>query len=514
MTEETSLGVTSSAIPDAGASQAGESPTPSQDTGLSSSADVNTQPVQGEQTTQQTEDDPLAGFPPEEELQAAVANKTPFAEMAARIKGAYETLKPQFSDISEKFKPFEPYADRFSSPEEVQQIVDLKDKLYGWERDPTTNQLVPATQSFAESLAQSAPETADFLAADLMNGMTRDPETGRESTRFDLALESVAQDPARKAAALKILGGVEPTSIAPTWQPTAEELAVVKPELQDIYKSLPYDEREELKLGSPEFINRQLEKEKFQQELIAQNQQAQEREARQQQQREQYLNTQAQEAGNKYVEQQFRQGFTDFANSIVERSKFIQPIDPQSEVARQMAPEQLTAMNQEIQKINTGVGKFVASVVAGLSHPDTAWVMADFLKDIGIEPKVIQEFDNARLELARNARDYGELNFRGSLGQNGNQNGHAGLGVLQSNANRALQNMKARGNLVAKPLMELMSKFFEMKAGSYNQTLNGVPQVRPHPSGTAYDPARETTQRQIDPSNIWNKDDIERLAYR
>lgn len=514
MTEETNLGV-SNAPPDVAAAPAVDSPS-TQATGTPSTeiaGDV-TAPVQGQPTPEQ-EVDPLEGVPSLDELKTLAEQNAPNAKALAQLRGAYEALKPQLGKLTEKFKPFEPYADRFSSPEEVQQIVDLKDKLYGWERDPTTNQLVPATQSFAETLAKSAPETADFLAADLMNGMTRDPETGRELPRIDLALESIAQDPARKAAALKILGGVEPTSIAPTWQPTAAELEVVKPELQDIYKSLPYDEREELKLGSPEFINRQLEKEKFQQDLIAQNKQAQERETRQQQQREQYLNTQAQDAGNKYVEQQFRQGFTDFANSIVERSKFIQPIDPQSDVARQMAPEQLTAMNQEIQKINTGVGKFVASVVAGLSHPDTAWVMADFLKDIGIEPKVIQEFDSARLELARNARDFGELNFRGSLGQNGNSNqGHAGLGVLQSNANRALQNMKARGNLVAKPLMELMSKFFEMKAGSYNSTLNGVPQVRPHPTGTAYDPARETTQRQVpDPSNIWNKADIERLAY-
>jgi hypothetical protein len=51
-----------------------------------SSPDVKTDsPVQDAAPAQ---DDPLAGFPPDTELEAAVANKTPFAEMAARIKSA------------------------------------------------------------------------------------------------------------------------------------------------------------------------------------------------------------------------------------------------------------------------------------------------------------------------------------------------------------------------------------------------------------------------------------------
>jgi hypothetical protein len=487
--DQASIGVTS-AMPDAGASTAVDSPS-TQGTESTSSANVTTTPPIQEGATQQTstEADPLAGVPSIEEVTGDSVSKEAFVS----LRGAYDALKPQFGELTEKFKPFEPYADRFSSPEEVQQIVDLKENLYGWERDSESGNLVPATQSFAENLAKADPDRADFLAADLMNGMTRDPETGRTMPRIDLVLESLAQDPVRKAKALQILGGVEPTSIAPTWQPTAEELEVVKPELQDIYKKLPYDKRESLKLNDPDFINEYLNDQKFKQDLIQQNQQAQERETRQQQQREQYLQQQAQNAGNQYVETQFKAGFTEFAKSIVERSKFISPIDPQSPEAQQMEPQAVQQMNQEIQTINTGVGMMVSTVVAALSHPDTRFVAETFLKQIGIDDKVIQEFDNARVEFARNARDYGELNYQQNAGRQQNGNGqpaHAGLGAIQSNATRAMNAMKGRGNLVAQPLLALMSKFFEMKAGSYNQTLNGAPSVRPSVTGTAYDPTK------------------------
>lgn len=516
-------------MPDAGADLAVDSPsTPQVTTGAPTEQTDSpvTTPVQGQEPTQ-AEADPFEGIPTLEQLQAEAEQGVPYAKGLAQLRSALDPLKTQLGELTQKYSVFEPVADRFGTAEEVQQIVDLKENLYGWERDPATNHLVPATQSFAENLAKADPDRADFLAADLMNGITRDPETGRQLPRIDLALESIAQDPERRAKALQILGGVEPTSIAPTWQRSAEDLAAIlrdpdKPTaeelaLQEVYKKLPFDEAEALKLNDPEFIRNYLKKEQFQQNLMEQNRQAQEREARQQQQREQYLQQQAQNAGNQYVETQFKAGFTEFAKSIVERSKFIAPIDPQSPEAQQMEPAAVQQMNQEIQTINTGVGMMVSTVVAALSHPDTRFVAETFLKQVGIDDKVIQEFDNARVEFARNARDYGELNFQHSIGQPQNGNGqapHAGLGAIQSNATRAMNAMKGRGNLVAKPLLELMSKFFEMKAGSYNQTLNGAPSVRPSITGSAFDPTREATQRQfgLSKDEIYNPNDIARLA--
>lgn len=504
MQDQASIGVPS-AIPDAGASTAVDSPS-TQGTESSSSDNVTTTPPLQEGATQQTtqEPDPLAGIPSIEEIQGDTVSKEAFVN----LRGVYDKVKPQLDELTTKFQPFANVADRFSSPEEVQEIVDLKEKLFGWSRDDQ-NQLVPSTESAAQYLAEKYPQHADFLAADLLDMPTVDPDTGRTLPRIDLALEAMAEDPVRRAKALQILGGVEPSSIAPTWQPTAEELEVVKPELQDIYKGLPYEERESLKLNDPDFINRYLQKEKFQTDLMNENRVAQEREARQQQQRELYYQQQAENAGNQYVEQQFKTGFAEFADSIVERSKFIAPLDPQSEAARSMAPEQVTQMNQEIQRINTGVGKFIATVTAAFSHPDTAWLAADFLKEIGVDPKVMQEFDNARLEFARNARDYGELNFRASQ-QNGGNGNAQGLGSVQSNVARAMRDMKARGNLISQPLLQLMSKFFEMKAGNYNATLNGAPSVRPSVTGTAFDPTKAAPGGPI-PQGPMTRAEIDRL---
>lgn len=470
-----------------------------------------------------TESDPLAGVPSLDELNQ-LPDETQYKKSLIQLRSAYESVKPQLSELTEKFKPFESFADRFEKPEELQELVDLKEKLFGYERDGQ-NQLIPSTQGAAQYLAEKYPQHADFLTADLLDQPTLDPDTGRTVPRIELALEAMKDDPARRAKALQILGGVEPTSIAPTWQPSTEELSAIlrdperpTPEeqaLQDVYKKLPYEERESLKLNDPDFIRNYLKKEQFQQNLMAENQKAQDLQTQQAQQRERYLQQQASEAGNKYVEENFRQGFTEFANSIVERAKFITPLDPASPEAQGMPPDQVTQMNTQIQQINTGIGKMIATVTAALSHPDTQWVAAEFLTSLGVEPKVIQAFDSARTEFARNARDYGELNFRESLGRQNGNGVHPGLGNLQSNASRAMRDMKARGNLVAQPLLQLMSKFFEMKAGSYNSTLNGAATARPPITGTAFDPTSAATQRQpVDPSAIYNKEDIERMAYK
>ncbi len=492
------------------ASTMGDTPAP---TTTGTTPDLSSQPagdatagadVQGATETTTTEEDILAGVPSLDELNQLDDNLQYKKSLVQMRQAIEQTFKPQLSEQAEKLKIAEPILDRFQTSEELQAAVEWHDKLFGaYERDDR-GQLVPATEKAAQDLAQRDPLVADYLAADLMNGLTR-TDDGREIPRIDLALEEMARDPQRRAQALKLLGGVEPTSIAPTWQPTAEELEVVRPELQDIYKQLPYDERESLKLNDPEFINKYLAKEKFQADLMRENETAKELQARQQEQREQYFNQQAEMAGNKAVEEGFRQGMSEFTQSVVERAKFIAPLDPQSPEAQKMAPEQVTQFNQVAQQINTGVGKMIATVTAALSFPDTAWVAMDFLKEIGVPEQTLQAFDNARLEYARNTRDYGELNFRGS--QNGN--GHAGLGALQSNSQRAMRAMKGQANAVSKPLFEMMSKFFEMKAGNYNSTLNGAATVRPPVNGTGFNPATAPAQRP--PAGTYSRREIDAM---
>jgi hypothetical protein len=251
-----------SATPDVTASQSGSGvsqtadPSPAQGT-ATSSADVNTQQaVQGETTTTQQED-PLAGLPSNDDLAQLVAQKVPNAEAVQRLRSAYEPLKTQFDELSGKFKVFEPVADRFEAPEQLQSVLELQDSLLGWAPDPETpGAMVPATEAGAQRLAEQYPQHADYLTADLLALPTRDPSTGQMVPRIDVVLAGMAADPEERAKALKILGGVEPSAVAPQWQPTEEELAQVKPELQDFYRTLPWEDREELKQNSPDFINR------------------------------------------------------------------------------------------------------------------------------------------------------------------------------------------------------------------------------------------------------------------
>ncbi len=493
MQNESSIGVTS-ATPDAGAFTAVDSPS-TQGTESNSSANVTTTPPIQEGATQEatTETDPLAGIPSIEEAQAM---DTVSKEAFLSLRGAYDEVKPKFTELETKFAPFLDVADRFTNADEVKQAVEWHDKLFGaYERDDR-NKLVPATERVAQDLAAKDPLVADYLSADLMNGLTR-TDDGREVSRFDLALEEIGTNPDRKAdrlAALKLLGGVEPTSIAPTWQATAEELEVVRPELQDIYKQLPYDERESLKLNDPDFINKYLAKEKFQADLMRENETAKELQTRQQQQREQYFRQQAESAGHKAVEDGFRQLFTEYRTTVVENSKFLAPIDPQSPEAQQMGPEAVAQINQKVQSVNSGVGAFVALTTAALSVPDTAWMAESVLKELGVPDEVLQKFNAARQEYANNTRDAGELGFEAQQGRNGHS---GGLGTLQSNARKAASNLKANGNLISKSVKALLSDFFEMKAGNYNATLNGAATARPPVNGTGFNPTTAPAQRPV-----------------
>jgi hypothetical protein len=200
----TEISAPPSATPDVIGSQSASdaAPAPVSSTGsdtATSSPDVNTgQAVQENATPSQ--DDPLAGFPSDDEIKAAVANKTPFAEMAARIKEAYSDVKPKFDELTTKFQPFEPVLERFQTAEELQPLIDLHDTLFtDFERDPETNQLVPATTKAAEMLFTRDPQRAGYLWAEMADKQVNHPETGQPVPLMDLALEGMRDDPNERA---------------------------------------------------------------------------------------------------------------------------------------------------------------------------------------------------------------------------------------------------------------------------------------------------------------------------
>lgn len=483
-----------SAVVDSSSTQAGTATPPE-----STAGDVTTA-VQGTAS----ESDPLAGVPSIEELNQlpdTVQHKKSLIQLREAIE---KQFKPQLNELTQKFSVFEPVADRFQKPEELQALVELQDSLFGYERDAETQQLIPATEKAASLLNKNYRTHADFLAADLLNMETVDPGTGQQKLRSDLMLEYMAQDPERRQRALQILGGVEPSQLAPTWAPTPEELNDVKPEFHDLYKSLPWEEREEIKALSPEGLNRYLAREKQTRDIEANAQrleQAQQQAAQRAEQQQRHL---AQEAGNKYVEEQFRTGFTEFANSVVSKAQFIQPLAADSPEAQQLGPEGAQRFNESAARVNKGVGTLIAAVTAALSHPDTSWVISDVLTQLGTDPKAIQGFNSARQEFANNARMYGELSY----GRNGQ--GAADLAPVQSNASRALNSMRGYGNAISATLFNLMNELFTMRADNYNATLNNAVVARPPVNGQAYNAATAPLTGQ-QPQGWKSHDEFQRL---
>lgn len=424
------------------------------------------------------------------------------------------SFKPQLQEIQSKWKGVEPFAEtisQFERPDQLTESIQLSKSLIGWQQGP--DGLEPATEQGAAMLNEKYRQHADFLAADLLKLSSIDPETGREMPRIDIALHGMASDPAERARVAQIFGLVEPSSISPQWQPSEEELAAVKPELQDIYKQLPYEEREELKLASPEFVNKTLADRKLMDELRTEREQTQQREAQRVQQRERYIAEQANAAGEQYVTTQLTDALTTFYNSVVEDCNFIAQVDP-SQLPQGMTPEQATTMNQQIAASNRAEAAQITLSVIGLVNPQTRPFVLPLLQEIGVvDEKLIKQLDDASDGFSNNGRNYGHLNYRGRMNGNGYQP-DASVTALGNESTRNLKLMVHIANQVKGKLMEKRSQFFAMKANGHNQTLNSVAASRPAPNGSPYDPSTAAPPPR-DPRDAWNPErSIERFLPR
>ena len=486
-----------------GVSQTADS-SPAQST-ATSSADVNTQQaVQGgTQTTQQ--DDPLAGLPSNDDLATMVAQKVPNAEAVQRLRSAYEPLKTQFDELSNRFKVFEPVADRFEAPEQIQSVLELQDSLLGWAPDPENpGAMVPATEVGAQRLAEQYPQHADFLTADLLALPTRDPSTGQMVPRIDVVLAGMREDPTERAKALQILGGVEPSAVAPQWAPSQEEISAIAADpanptpqekaLQDLYRTLPWEKREELKLASPDFVREYLQDQQLKRELIEHKQRSEQETQQRQQQREQYLNQQAQQAGDEYVSSQLNDALSTFHKSVVEQCQFIKPLDP-ANLPQGISPEQAQQMNQQIDRANKSEAVQMTATVVGLLNPQVRSYILPLMKEVGlIDDKTLGQIETAANNFAMNARNFGNITYRGKLQANGNgYQPDASVTRLNNEAGRNLKALVGYANLIRKSLMDTRSGFFELRAQQHNETLNGSPTVRPSINGHPFDPTRSVS---------------------
>jgi len=504
----------SSASSDAGAAQAvgaTESSNPTtQDTSLASQGTASTptaENVQGSQPST-TDADPFADLPSIDELKAQAGQGIKYADALASIKGAFDPLKSQFKELQQKYGIYESADGRFETPDAFNEVLSFYDSVFKWGQDPDTGEPVPDTEGAVQLLAQKSPQHLDFIVADALGMPTVDPSTGRQLSRLDYVLESLAADPEQRARVLKMMGGVEPSAMAPQWQPTEAELSVVRDEYKDLYRSLPYEERGELKMNSPEFINRFLQQEQFRQQLTAEKQQSDQLRAQEVERRETYLNQQAQAAGQEYLNTQLSQALTTFYDAVVQQCNFIKPLD-MAQLPQGLTPEQATQLNGQIVNANKAEAVEFTGTIMGLLNPQVRSYIEPYLKQIGaVDDKLLQRLDAAANAFASNARNYGNLTYRQQLTANGNYAPDQSVTQMSNEAARALKTMVGVANEVFGRLAETRSSFFELRAQQHNSTLNNGAQVRPPISGQAFNP---TTAPAPKPQGWMTRDELARL---
>lgn len=456
------------ASPDAGGSSPLQSSaTPSGD----SPGGVTTQPDPSQQTNEPA--DPLAGVPTLEELQGK--ENQPYAKAVAQLRGVYEPLKTQFDEVSTKFAPFELVSDRFQSADEVQEVVKLHDSLNKYSPDPVTGALTPDPSEFVADITTKDPERADYMAGQLMWSQVRNPQTGQPVSRAEMFLQMVASDPEMRefrGKALQILGGVEPSQVpAPTWTPTPEELDKVDPNLVSQYKKLSYEERDELKLSSPEYINAQLRTRQLNEQLIAEKTERETRDAQAYARQEQIVEQRANAAGDQYVEKGFKEGFTNFANHTYETYK---PTDDPA--------------------VNKREGAQVNLAVVALSHPDTRFAAEEVLKELGLTQQDLDKFNEARESYAKSGREFAYLT-------------HKRMRVTGEDPTRAWQRLNGQASSLRTKIITARDAYFKLAATKHNETLDqaataraligGTPQTAGNGSGNRYLQAGKRTEADI-----------------
>lgn len=487
-------GTTESSTPAVADSSSAGTPPSTQDTAGSATAGA----VQDQSTTEQA--DPLAGVPSIEELQTAADRETPYAKSLIQLRNALEPLKTQYAELQEKWKTFEPVSDRFQSADEVQQLVDMRESLMGWERGPQ-GELVPATQNFVSKLD---PARQSYVFADLADAMVTGQD-GQQIRRIDQIITRMGQDPSERANIARALGLVEPSAVAPQWQATEEQLGVVRDDLKDTFTKLPYDKREALSTNEPDFINEYLEERKLKDDLIVERERRTQEDADRQTTYREQLQAEAAQAGDAHVTTQLNEALTTFHNSVVDQCKIIEPIDPQNP-PEGMDATQVAQYNQLADKSNKAEAVTVTLAVVGLINEDARQYVVPMLKEIGmIDDKFLAEMTKAGKAFGDNARNFAHLTHTQKIGRNGTYQPGSDVTMLNTESTRNLKLLVYYANQVKSKLIEAKSQAFGMKATGHNTILNGAAATRPGANGGTYDPTTAATQQ---PKGWMTRDEI------
>lgn len=418
-----------------------------------SSTDVNQPSDQSTQTETPPEQDIFAGIPSVEELTAMKDKGVGLAAGLLQMRSTLEPLSAEHKELKARIDPFEPVLERFQTPDEAQKLLTLNESLNKYSPDPDTGALRPDPTGFAQQISTDDPERADYLASALVWGQTKHPATGQPVTRAELVLQVMANDPQLRSHALQVLGGVEPSAVpAPSWAPEQDELdrlvndpnrvTAEERALQETYKKLSFEERNELKLSSPEFVKNSLRTIQQNQMLQANEERRVAAEQQAQIQAEQRVEQEANAAGDQYVEQGFKETLTNIAKSIYEDYK---PTDDPA--------------------TNRKEGAQVLLSVVALSHADTRWAGEILLKEMGVNPQDLEPLNKARESYAVSGRQFGYLT-------------HKKQPVAGEHPSRAQQRLMVQAQNLATRIIKSRNEYFVKKVESHNGKLDQTERAR------------------------------------
>lgn len=183
----------------------------------------------------QADDDPLKDVPTLEELQKQEAEKVPYAAALARLRTAYEGVKPQL----EAYKSLDPWKEVATAIPDPNLAKSAYELVAGIHTPEPNNQSGFSTVPFLQKLEADSPGAVDQIFADLLPFQYTRDDGVRTTLVRELyrghGLDPDRIDEYRNIDTLRTSGVV-----------TAEELTKIDVKYHEAFKSLPRDAQEDI----------------------------------------------------------------------------------------------------------------------------------------------------------------------------------------------------------------------------------------------------------------------------
>lgn len=262
----------------------------------------------GDQPPENPIDAALKDLPPLEQLTQEAAQGIKYAK-------ALEQLRPiaeQARELTARYDPWKPVVEQFNDPASLQSAIELNNEFFKTTTDPN-GQIRPDMSGVVAYLDRTSPTRVDALLTDAL--LSKVEFNGVTDTRLEhLFKHMVGKGYQETLAALKQAEAQPAGVIDPT------ELTGIKPEYQNIYRTLPQSIREKLQSeltsadGDPAFVDDYLRRASAEEQNKATEANRLESEAKLAQEQQTAFQNESQEKGREAV----RAGYGETVNSILE----------------------------------------------------------------------------------------------------------------------------------------------------------------------------------------------------